>query len=211
MSGPAPWSAAVGAAIVIYWANQTELLSLWATLPFAFAYPLFVFTAEGRRCRELLGGLDAALQFALGMTVAALWALVPALASVALFDAALSIYTYLPSENLLQLLLVCFVFVPLLFGLVFRYVELWLGSSWALVAVTAIYVADAFHPWREVWIEGVAWPAPDRPRLRDVIPSHPASLAAHRTAHGRGPLLHHRPPLHSGHCARSHTLVARLR
>lgn len=158
LPGPAAWPAAVGAAIVIYWADRTLLLPLWATLPFALAYPLFVFTAERRRCRELLGGLDAALQFGLGLGAAALWALLPALASTRLFDASLSIYTYLPSDKLLQLLLVAFVFVPLLFGLVFRYIELWLGSAWALFAVTALYVADGFYPAREMSLVALAWP-----------------------------------------------------
>jgi membrane protease YdiL (CAAX protease family) len=117
-----------------------------------------VLTAEHRRPSELLGGLDAGLQFALGLAAAALWAIMPAELSTHLFGATLSIYRYVPADALLGLAIAAGIFVPLLFGLVFRYVELWLGSYWAVVVVVGLYVADTFRHDFGVSPETVVWP-----------------------------------------------------
>ena len=140
--GPAAWPAAAGAMLIVFWLLDLRVVGTWAILPTVLLYPLFVWNAEHRRCRELLGGADAALQFGLGVVAAFLWALPPSVLST-LAGVPLSFYSVLSPGAVFWLLRLALVFMPFLYGLAFRYFELWLGSVWALVLVTAIYVGEA--------------------------------------------------------------------
>lgn len=156
-AGPAAWSAVIGAALLTLWG--LEALPLWLGLALLVVYPLFVPTAEHRRCRELSVDVDGGLQLLLGIAAGVMWAVLPAALGASLVDATVIFYRQLSGGTLLELILVAGVFVPLLFGLVFRYLELWTGSWWALAMVTAAYVAVGIVAAKGVTLFGVAWTA----------------------------------------------------
>ena len=156
-AGPAAWPAVIGAALFIAWG--LEALPLWLALALLLVYPLFVHTAEHRRCRELAVDVDGGLQLLLGIAAGVMWMVLPAALSESLFDATVIFYRQLSGGAMLQLILVAGVFVPLLFGLVFRYLELRAGSWWALALVTAAYVTVSIVAEQGVTPFGVAWTA----------------------------------------------------
>jgi hypothetical protein len=156
-ASPAAWPAVIGAALFTLWG--LEALPLWLALALLPVYPLFVRTAEHRRCRELAVGVDGGLQLLLGIAAGVMWVVLPAALGGPLVDATAIFYRQLSGSALLELVLVAGVFVPLLFGLVFRYLELRAGSWWALALVTAIYVTVGIVAEQGVSLFGVAWTA----------------------------------------------------
>jgi membrane protease YdiL (CAAX protease family) len=156
-AGPAAWPATIGAALFMLWGLEALPPALAPAL--LLLYPLFVRTAEHRRCRELAVDVDGGLQLLLGVAAGVMWVVLPAALSESLFGATLVFYRQLPEGALLDLVLVAGVFVPLLFGLVFRYLELRAGSWWALAVVTATYVAAGGLAAQEVTLFGVVWTA----------------------------------------------------
>jgi membrane protease YdiL (CAAX protease family) len=156
-AGPAAWPAAIGAALFMVWGLAA--LPPWLGLAFLVVYPLFVRTAEHRGCRELAVDVDGGLQLLLGIAAGVMWAVLPAALGASLLDATVIFYRQLSGNALLELILVAGVFVPLLFGLVFRYLELWTGSWWALALVTSAYVAVSIVAEQGVTLFGVAWTA----------------------------------------------------
>ncbi|MBN2204869.1 MAG: CPBP family intramembrane metalloprotease [Thermoleophilia bacterium] len=147
----------IGAALFTLWG--LEALPLWLALALLLVYPLFVRTAEHRRCRELALDVDGALQLLLGIAAGVMWVVLPAALAESLFDATVTFYRQLSGGALLESILVAGVFVPLLFGLVFRYLELRAGSWWALALVTAAYVTVGIVAGQGVTLFGVAWTA----------------------------------------------------
>ncbi|HSL96733.1 MAG TPA: hypothetical protein VLA35_12585, partial [Thermoleophilia bacterium] len=147
----------IGAALFTLWG--LEALPLWLALGLLLVYPLFVRTAEHRRCRELAVDVGGGLQLLLGIAAGVMWVVLPAALSESLFDATVIFYRQLSGGALLELILVAGVFVPLLFGLVFRYLELRAGSWWALALVTAAYVTAGIVAAQGVTLLGVAWTA----------------------------------------------------
>jgi len=156
-AGPAARPAVIGAALFTLWG--LEALPLWLALTLLVVYPVFVSTAEHRRCRELAVDVDGGLQLLLGIAAGVMWVILPAALSDSFFDATVIFYRQLSGGALLELVLVAGVFVPLLFGLVFRYLELRAGSWWALALVTAAYVTLGIVAARGVTLFGVAWMA----------------------------------------------------
>ncbi len=147
----------IGAVLFLLWG--LEALPLWLALALLPVYPLFVRTAEHRGCRELALDVDGGLQLLLGIAAGVMWVVLPAALSESLFDATVMFYRQLPAGALLELLVVAGVVVPLLFGLVFRYLELRAGSWWALALVTAAYVTVGIVAAQGVTLFGVAWTA----------------------------------------------------
>jgi membrane protease YdiL (CAAX protease family) len=120
--------------------------SLCLLVPVAYWY--FVHSYEGRSCRELGGGLVGAREFGLGLVVAILCMAGPELAIVPLgYRGHLLLGGSAALGALLSDLLAAIAEETLNRGVLLRYVELRLGSVWALVISSAVFgLLHVFQP-----------------------------------------------------------------
>lgn len=111
---------------------------LYLLVPVAYWY--FVHSYEGRPCRELGGRLVGAREFGVGLAVATLCIAGPVLAIVPLgYRGHLLLGGGAALGALFSDLLVAFAEEALNRGILLRYVELRLGSVWALVISSAVF------------------------------------------------------------------------
>lgn len=138
-SHPAPLVGAFGFFAVLMCVYAAYLpTALYPLVPIAYWY--FVHAYEGRTCRELGGRLLGAREFGVGLAVAMLCVAVPALAVVPLgYRGHVLVGSGAAVGALISGLLVAFAEETLCRGILLRYVELRLGSVWALVISSTVF------------------------------------------------------------------------
>jgi membrane protease YdiL (CAAX protease family) len=102
-------------------------------LPLVLCYFLFVRTAEHRRCPEMALSAIGLGELVLGLGSFVLWA--------ALTGSGWTRWLEADSAYWIDMVLFCGVFVPVAWGIIFRYAELIVGSIGAVVVASTAYVA----------------------------------------------------------------------
>ena len=138
-SHPAPLTGALAFFAVLMYIYAAYLpTAMYPLVPIAYWY--FVHAYEGRTCRELGGRLVGAREFSVGLAVAMLCVAVPTLAVVPLgYRGHLLVSGGAAVGALISGLLVALAEETLCRGILLRYVEIRLGSVWALVISSTVF------------------------------------------------------------------------